>query len=158
MAKTKESTIEKKFSAYELKLVRESEWTYEIDNKVTSPMQAYLIINKAFSLEDLAEEKFVMLCLNTKNAIVGAFEVSKGSLNSSIVHPREVFKRAVLSNANAILVAHNHPSGDLIPSSEDINITKRLESAGDIIGIKVLDHLIVGENNFYSFKENGQMS
>ena len=99
-----------------------------------------------------------MLCFNTKNAVVGAFEVSKGSLNSSIVHPREVFKRAILSNANAILVAHNHPSGDLNPSSEDINMTKRLESAGDIIGIKVLDHLIVGENNFYSFKENSQMS
>lgn len=159
MARTKkESAIEKKFSAYELKLVKESEWTYEVDNKVSSPMQAYLIINKVFSLESLAEEKFVMLCFNTKNAVVGAFEVSKGSLNTSIVHPREVFKRAILSNANAILFAHNHPSNDLNPSSEDINITKRLESAGDVIGIKVLDHLIIGESNFYSFKENGQMS
>lgn len=158
MAKTKKESTIKKFSAYELKLIKESEWDYEVDNKVSSPMQACSIINKVFGLEDLAEEKFVMLCFNTKNAVVGAFEVSKGSLNTSIVHPREVFKRAILSNASAILIAHNHPSNDLTPSNDDINITKQLKSAGDIIGIKVLDHLIIGEGKFYSFKEHGQMS
>lgn len=158
MAKTKESTIEKKFSAYELRLVKESEWTYEVDNKVSSPMQAYLIINKVFNLENSAEEKFVMLCFNTKNNVIGAFEVSKGSLNASIVHPREVFKRAILSNANTILVAHNHPSCDLSPSNDDINLTEQLKQTGDIIGIRLLDHLIVGDNSFYSFKEDGRMS
>ena len=96
------------------------------------------------------------MCLDTKNKVTGLFKVSQGSLNSSIVHPREVFKRALMQNSNSIILAHNHPSGDVTPSGEDISITRRLQEAGDILGIKVLDHLIIGAGGRYkSFKEDG---
>ena len=93
----------------------------------------------------------VMLVLDIKNNVRGAFEVSRGGLNASIVHPREIFKRALLLNAASIILAHNHPSGDTTPSREDINITKRLVEGGKILGIEVLDHIIVGDN-YMSFK------
>jgi DNA repair protein RadC len=76
--------------------------------------------------------------------------ISQGNLNSSIIHPREVFKNAILSNANSIILVHNHPSGDINPSKEDIEVTKRLREVGNLLGIKVLDHVIIGDT-FYSF-------
>ena len=97
----------------------------------------------------------MMFTLDTKNKIIGAFGVSRGALNSSLVHPREVFKRALLSNAASIMLAHNHPSGDPTPSSEDKATTKRLVEAGDIIGIRVLDHIIIGEDSFTNIGDMG---
>jgi len=84
-------------------------------------------------------------------------KVAIGSLNESIVHPREVFKRAVAESAHAVLFAHNHPSGDPGPSPQDHRLTARLVKAGDLMGIKVLDHIIVGKESYYSFAENGNM-
>ena len=95
--------------------------------------------------------------LDGKNRIIAMDLVSIGSLNQSIVHPREVFKTACLSNAAALILVHQHPSGDSSPSTEDIAITKRLKEAGEIMGIKVLDHVIVGDGEFISFVERGIM-
>ena len=103
------------------------------------------------------KEIFRVVLLNTKNVIIGSKDISEGSLNASIVHPREVFLEAIKKSANKMILMPNHPSGDPTPSSEDINITKRLISAGQIVGIEILDHVIIGDGSFYSFKENGQI-
>jgi DNA repair protein RadC len=101
------------------------------------------------------KEMFMTLHLDGKNRIICMDLVSMGSLNQSIVHPREVFKTACISNAAAIICVHQHPSGDPSPSSEDIAITRRLKEAGEIMGIKILDHIIVGEGEYLSFVERG---
>lgn len=103
----------------------------------------------------LDKENFKVLYLNTKNEIIKDENVSVGSLNASIVHPREVFKPAIIYSSNAVILMHNHPSGNPSPSQEDIQITKRLSEAGELIGIKVLDHIVIGDGNYYSLKENG---
>ena len=103
------------------------------------------------------KEIFRVVLLNTKNVIIGSKDISEGSLNASIVHPREVFLEAIKKSANKMILMHNHPSGDPTPSSEDINITKRVIRAGQIVGIEILDHVIIGDGSFYSFKENGQI-
>jgi len=97
------------------------------------------------------------MMLDGKNRITTIHVVSEGSLNQSIVHPRETFKSAILANAAAVILAHNHPSGDTTPSREDREITRRLREAGDILGIKVLDHVIVDTDsgNSFSFVESG---
>lgn len=101
----------------------------------------------------LTKEHFKIAILDTKNQILKIEDISVGTLNASIVHPRDVFKIAIKSNANAIILIHNHPSGDTTPSNEDINITNRLVECGSLLGIKVLDHIIIGDNDFLSFKE-----
>lgn len=114
----------------------------------------------AYLMEDLRylkKEHFVCLFLNTKNQVIGEETLSIGSLNASIVHPREVFLAAIRRSSAAIICAHNHPSGDPTPSADDIEITRRLKEAGQIIGIEVLDHLIIGDGNFVSLKEKGLM-
>ena len=101
-------------------------------------------------------EVFALLCLTTKHRIIAYHEVSRGTLDATIVHPREVFKAAILANAAAIVVCHNHPSGDPSPSSDDIEVTKRLVATGELLGIAVLDHIIVGDGRYYSFTESGR--
>ncbi|MFT8322226.1 MAG: DNA repair protein RadC [Bacillus sp. (in: firmicutes)] len=103
----------------------------------------------------LTQEHFVCLYLNTKNQVMHKQTVFIGSLNASIVHPREVYKEAFRRSAASIICLHNHPSGDPSPSREDIEVTKRLVECGKIIGIELLDHLIIGENKFVSLKEKG---
>jgi DNA repair proteins len=93
--------------------------------------------------------------LNTKNQVIGRQTLSIGSLNASIVHPREVFRAAIRRSSASILCAHNHPSGDPTPSPEDILLTKRLAEAGELIGIELLDHLVIGDNRYTSLKEAG---
>lgn len=109
-------------------------------------------------LQETDREQFFLLCLNAKNEPTAIHTVSIGSLDSSICHPRETFKIAILSNASSLIVAHNHPSGDPTPSREDISVTKTLTQAGKLLGIPVLDHIIVGsEGTYYSLKEKGDM-
>jgi len=103
----------------------------------------------------LSQEHFVCLYLNTKNQVMHKQVIFIGSLNASIVHPREVFKEAFRRSAASIICLHNHPSGDPSPSREDIEVTKRLVECGKIIGIELLDHIIIGENKFVSLKEKG---
>ncbi|RUS50031.1 DNA repair protein RadC, partial [Kurthia sp. 3B1D] len=102
-------------------------------------------------------EIFLVACLSTKNQIQSLHRCHIGSLNASIVTPREVFKTAFLQNAASIIVGHNHPSGNCTPSPEDIDVTERLKEAGELLGVELLDHLIVCENNFLSLKEKGYM-
>ncbi len=103
----------------------------------------------------LDQEYFKVVTLTTKNHVLGIGQVSVGLLNSSLVHPRECFKEAIRRNSNAIILVHNHPSGDPAPSREDIEVTKRMAQAGKILGIEVLDHVIIGDNRYISLKERG---
>ena len=145
----------KRVGIVSLKLVKESSVLYET-RKISSPYDAYKLI-KNF-LIDSDREKFVVACLDTKNQPVNISVVSIGSVNSAIVHPREVFKVAMLSNASKIICFHNHPSGNLKCSKEDENITNRLKECGEILGIELVDHIIVGDNDkYFSFKENCMM-
>ncbi|MDF2648058.1 MULTISPECIES: DNA repair protein RadC [unclassified Paenibacillus] len=108
-------------------------------------------------LRYLQKEHFVCLFLNTKNHLLAQETLSMGSLNASIVHPREVFRAAIKRSSASIICVHNHPSGDPTPSPEDIQLTHRLMEAGTIIGIEVLDHVIIGDQRFISLKEQGFM-
>ena len=104
------------------------------------------------------KEAFVVAFLNTKNRVIDHEVVSLGTINSSIVHPREVFRNAIVNKANAVILCHNHPSGDLTPSSEDLTVTKRLKETGNLLGIQVLDHLIINginQQDHYSFQAHG---
>lgn len=99
----------------------------------------------------------MMLALDTKNKVIGIFEISTGSLNASIIHPRDVFQRAILCNAASVILVHNHPSGDPTPSPEDVALTKKLVEAGRVMDISVLDHVICGEGGFVSLRERGEL-
>jgi DNA repair protein RadC len=119
--------------------------------KITSPQDVSALV-----MEDMRyykKEYFKIILLDTKNKVIDIITISIGSLNSSIVHPREVFLEAVKKSSASIILLHNHPSGEVQPSREDINITQRLIEAGDIMGIKVLDHIIIGDGTYLSFKE-----
>lgn len=139
-------------NSYTVKLVKEGRKRYACD-KVCSPEDAYRVFDKYLYGTD--RENFVVLLLNVKNGILGLNTVSVGTLTASPVSPREVFKPAILANAASIVVGHNHPSNDIIPSREDIATTNRLVEAGKILDIPVLDHVIVGIDRYYSFKEMG---
>jgi len=108
-------------------------------------------------MRTLKQEHFVVIFLNTKNEIIHRETIFKGSLNSSIVHPREVFREAVKRSAASIICFHNHPSGDPTPSQEDIHVTRRLADSGKMMGIEVLDHIIIGDRKFTSLKEKGYL-
>lgn len=119
---------------------------------ISTPEDAYLLIRDFIG--DMDREYFVVACLNVKNEPTNISVVSIGSLDKTIVHPRDVFKIAILSNASSIIVFHNHPSGDVTPSQPDIDLTKRLVDASKILGIRFLDHLIIGDDDFLSMKEH----
>lgn len=136
-----------------LKVVKEKSARYDVSKTINQPRDIYEIVTKVIDAENQAEENLWMLTLDTKNHLTGIFEVSRGSVDSSIVHPREIFKRAVMQNATSIALIHNHPSGDAAPSSEDINVTARIRECGKILGIDLLDHLIVGDGTYVSLKE-----
>ncbi len=108
-------------------------------------------------LRDEQQEVFKALLLDTKNKLLRNLEITRGTLDSSLVHPRDVFKPAVALSAASIIVAHNHPSGDPTPSQEDIQVTSRLVEAGKIMGVEVLDHVVIGHNRWVSLKERGLM-
>ena len=112
--------------------------------RLNSPHKIASAFKQLTRMQESPSEEFWALFLSSKLEITGVEMISKGSLNTSIVHPREVYKSAVLHNSAAICVAHNHPSGDPTPSQNDINITRRLQEAGHILGIEFLDHIIIG--------------
>ncbi|WP_352420126.1 DNA repair protein RadC [Proteiniborus sp.] len=125
--------------------------THKDKPKITTPSDVADIL--MLDMAHLKKEHFKIVMLDTKNQVIGIEDISIGSLNSSIVHPREVFKEAIARSSASIILVHNHPSGDPTPSKEDIAITRRLAEGGDILGIKVLDHIIIGNNRFLSLKE-----
>jgi DNA repair protein RadC len=106
-------------------------------------------------LRDCDRERFLALCLNTRNELMREVIISMGSLNASIVHPREVFKPALACSAAAIVIAHNHPSGDPSPSREDHEVTRALSEAGTLLDIPLHDHIIIGADSYYSFRDAG---
>ena len=119
--------------------------------KISCPEDlASVVMNEMNSLN---QEVLKVIFLNTKNIVIGSKDVFKGSLNNSIVHPREIFKPAINKSSASIIVCHNHPSGDPTPSREDINITLRIKECGNILGIKLLDHIIIDNNKFVSLKD-----
>ncbi len=124
-------------------------------SSIRSPEDVRKLLLERLRFEE--REHFFTVLLNTKNHCLGIEEVSVGSLNSSIVHPREVFRAAIRRSAAALIIAHNHPSGDCTPSREDLEVTRRLTEAGRLLGIDVLDHVIFGDGVILSFKEKGLM-
>jgi DNA repair protein RadC len=142
----------KRVNIVQVKLIREKTILYK-DRRISSPQTAYNLFREI--LGDVDREHFIVMCLDIKNQPTCIQTVHIGSLNASIVHPREVLKSALLSNSASIIVAHNHPSDDCTPSPEDISVTKRLKEAGEIIGIELMDHLILGTDSFISLKEKG---
>ncbi|PTI47984.1 JAB domain-containing protein [Staphylococcus succinus] len=127
-----------------------------VNYMIKGPQDGADIASRFIGRDD--REVFFVMCLNTKNHVVAVYRCHIGSLNASIVHPREVFKSAILNNAASVIVAHQHPSGDITPSMEDINVTKRLAETGKLLGIEVLDHLVVNnEGKFTSLKEKGHI-
>ena len=147
---------------YEIQRIKQVVQEVELKNYIVRSPEDGADIAYDFIGEDDREVFFVM-CLNTKNHVVAIHRAHVGSLNASIVHPRDVFKASILNNAASIVCAHQHPSGDPIPSQEDIHVTRRLVEAGKMIGIEVLDHIIVGEKrngevSFTSLKDKGYIS
>jgi len=131
---------------------RVSKCQKNILGKINSPKMVVAFFQE--ELRHLNKEKFIVVFLNTKNLITSYEVVSIGSLSASIVHPREVFNRAIKKSAASIILIHNHPSGNPEPSREDKSITKRLCDVGDVVGIKILDHIVISDDNYFSFKES----
>lgn len=139
---------------YQVRLVREG--SIQSDRKVIrTPEDAYQILKDYFA--NLPSEHFVALLMDTKNHVRAFSPVSIGTLNASIVHPRELFQRAILGNCSSVILSHNHPSGDPTPSPEDIELSHKLCEAGKILDIVILDHLIIGESCYFSLKEQGMI-
>ncbi|OMD12616.1 JAB domain-containing protein [Paenibacillus sp. FSL E2-0274] len=138
-----------------LRMVREKASLLYPNRVIRSPKDAADLFRPFIG--DCDRETFCIVCLNTKNEPTALHQVSCGTLNTALVHPRETFKLAVLANSASIICCHNHPSGNAEPSSEDVDMTKRLRDAGDLLGIQVLDHVIIGEDSFVSMKECGLM-
>jgi DNA repair protein RadC len=147
---TKRIYIRQIEARYRREMVREDAPAW-VSMRFTSPRQVFEMF---YDLRLEAKEHFIALHLNGKNKIVCFDRVSIGSLNQSIIQNRELFKTACISSAAAILVLHNHPTGDPTPSREDLDVTRRIKEAGDLLGIKLLDHIIIGES-YVSFVEQG---
>ena len=142
-----------------IKLIKEKTGIYHDGRKRINSPDTLHKIGKQILNEYIEEDReaFAVVLLDTKLKPIGHYVVSTGTLNQSLVHPREVFKKAIVASAYSIMLLHNHPSGDPNPSNEDKLITQRLVEVGKIVGIEVLDHLIVGRGNFYSFREKGNL-
>ena len=143
----------KRVDIVSVKLVREGSCTFK-SRFINNPADAVSLVEPF--LADCDREKVIVLCLDTKAQPTAISTCSVGTVNSSLIHPRELFKESILCNAASVILAHNHPSGIPTPSEDDISITKRLSEAGKVLGIDVIDHVIIGSNgNYKSFKELG---
>ena len=138
-----------------IELVKEKTMPYDGARKISSPDDAATILRQFIGNAD--REVFVALLLSTKRNVNAIHTVGIGTLDASLAHPREVFKAAVVANAQSIIVGHNHPSGDCTPSEEDQNLTHRLFESGKILGIGVLDHVVIGDCHYFSFHKNGML-
>ncbi len=136
---------------YHVKLVREGRAVYS--EAISQPAEVVAFFQKRIG--DSIQEHFAALFLNVRNVPLGWREISRGSVSASLVHPREVYLPAIKLAASSLILAHNHPTQDPSPSKDDIDLTRRLCQAGELLGIEVLDHLIVTESDFVSLKEQG---
>ena len=138
-------------------VVREQKSSYRrptLNTKITSANDVYIHLSE---YRDLEREHFVAVSLDGASRVISTRVISIGTLNQSLVHPREVFRPAIIDNSAGIIVAHNHPSGQLEPSTEDRRVTKRLKEVGKLMGIELLDHLILTVDDYYSFSEEGEL-
>ncbi|MDO8690502.1 MAG: JAB domain-containing protein [Dehalococcoidia bacterium] len=143
-------------NVHRLMLVKEKgQVPWDSRKTVTTPDAVAKMMTKYLSGAD--REHFVVVALDTRLHVIGVNTVSVGALDQSVVHPREVFKYAVLTNAASLILCHNHPSGDLEPSEEDIRTTRRLKQAGEILGIGVVDHIIVHQDRWLSMQKHGSL-
>jgi DNA repair protein RadC len=140
---------------YRVELVRERAVSREQRRAIRNPDDVVAILKDELLKTD--QEKLISVMLNAKNVVIGIEVVSVGSLTASIVTPRELFKSAILASAAAVIISHNHPSGDPTPSLDDTRLTERISKAGEILGIKLLDHVIIGELGTYSFSNAGRL-
>ena len=123
---------------------------------IKSPDDVSILGRDYIRIHEEPEEHLYMICMNTKNRVLGIFEISHGTVNSSIVGVREIFQKALLANSVSIILMHNHPSGSPDPSREDIVVTKKVAEAGKILGVELLDHIVIGDK-YVSLKEKGYM-
>ena len=138
---------------YQTSLVKEKTVFYEAE-KISKPKEFAELMQKVLFMNKLAEEYCYMIALNNRNRVLGVFFISKGTVSHSLIGSREVFMRALVIGAAHIILCHNHPSGDCFPSKDDILLTKRFKEAGELLGIPLSDHIIVGEDKYFSFYEN----
>lgn len=139
------------YSLYKSGLIKEKSFNFK--GSLNNPTEIYDFMIKEYSLKEKSEEYLYCLFFNAKNRLLGISEISHGTVNHSLVSPREILIRALMLQSVSLVIVHNHPSGDPEPSLDDCNATKRLCKAGEIIGITLLDHIIVGEFDYYSFME-----
>lgn len=149
----KETTMHR-IPRYQVTLIRDGSIAYSYP-RFTNSRDIFAEFREQFL--SLDREHFFVLTLDSKNKLIGMHDISTGSINSSIVHPREVLKPVILSNAAAVIFIHNHPSGDPIPSKEDRDCTDRLVKCFNIFGIRVLDHIVIGETDYFSFADSGML-
>ena len=148
--------------AYRLELRRIPEPQAQLSKLMCDPAVVAQFLY-GLGLAEAPEERFVLLCLDTRNVLIAYTEVSRGTVDRSTVHPREVFRFAILAGASRVFIAHNHPSGDVSPSPQDLKVTEGLNEAGKVMGIELLDHLIVGHSlasglrHYASLRERGQL-
>lgn len=142
---------------YRVELVKEKGVRYGEDVDVTNSEDVARLLETVYHAGSRAEENVWLICLNTKRRINGFFEVSRGSITSSFMCPSVIARNALLCNAEAVIVAHNHPSGDILPSTEDKTSTRRLKDALGVIGIELLDHIIIGGADYYSFRDSAEL-
>ena len=135
-------------------LVKEETLSYDKEGKISNPTDVVNVLKSLFQADKLTEEHVWLLCLNTAAHLTGVFEMSKGTVNYACLEPREIYRNALLSNAVNIVIAHNHPSGESNPSKEDVAATNRIKQAGEIIGIRLLDHIIIGDTCLSMREEN----
>ena len=145
------------FKKYDVRLVQEHSGLYDMDNKITSSAQAADICRQLYDMHELSYEKMVILTLNTQHQVVGCFEVARGTVDESPIYPREIAIRALLTNAKAVILAHNHPAGSVDPSKADIEVTKKVKDALTVLSINLLDHIIVAHDRTYSMADHGQI-
>ena len=150
--KDKKQLKSKRVDVVSIKMIKESSFLYK-NRRISSPKDVVELLRNF--LEGADREQFITCCMDTKNQPTSINIVSVGTINSSLVHPREVFKTAIISNASSVILSHNHPSGDVTPSKEDVDITKRIKECGRILGIELLDHVIIGDDKYSSLKEKG---
>ena len=141
---------------YTISLIKEAASTFHAKNRCQSSEDVYRFLQDIFENQD--REHLYALFLDTKHAPIGMNHVAMGTLSTTIVHPREVFKCAILLNAACLVIVHNHPSGDPSPSPEDRALTSRIAEAGQLLGIALLDHVVIGNGRYFSFADHGPLT
>ena len=140
---------------YDVRLVQEHSGLYDLEKQITSSKQASEMCKELYELDHLPYEKMVMFTLDNRHNVVGCFEVSRGTIDEATVYPRDIALRALLTNAKAVILAHNHPGGHAKPSNQDISITRRIEEVLGMLDIRLLDHVIVAHDLTYSMADDG---